>query len=331
MLKCSQTKCRIAETGVCLEGHKQGCPHLLPDNPDDTDPWADKDAPPAQRPHRFHTGEKLTASEASRILSDRPARVVLCVGAQWSGKTTLLARLGEMFRDGSFEEFRFAGSSTLCAFERATWRATITSGAVRPDTPRTERRENDTFLHLRVHQKDEPRCEIDLLISDLAGETFPTAVASLEFCAEQCALARADHLVLFLDCFCLVNSAKRHSECDNARTFLQRVIAVRHEPAALHVHVVFSRWDYVDRHEHRLKQEKFCEELKSDLTRRFGNSFASLGFRHIAARPTNGATPTNGEIQLLFARWLEAPLYTPPSAIGRNRNAARDFSAFGLK
>ena len=330
MPKCSQPKCRIAETGVCLEGHKQDCPHRLPDEPIiDADPWANKDDLPPQNSHRFHTGEKLTVPEASRILNDRPARVVLCAGAQWSGKTTLLARLGEMFRDGSFGKFRFAGSSTLCAFERATWRATITSGAVRPDTPRTERRENDTFLHLRVHQKDEPGCEIDILISDLAGETFSTAVASLEFCAEQRALARADHLVVFLDCFCLVNAAKRHSECDNARTFLQRVIAVRHEPTALHVHIVFSRWDYVGRHEHRPTHEKFCENLKADLTRRFGSSFASLGFRHIAARP-DGAAPTNGEIQLLFARWLEAPLYTPASAIVRNRNAARDFSTFGL-
>src|SRR6266536_4888663 len=101
MPKCSQPKCRIADTGVCLEGHKQGCPHLLPDDPG-TAPREDKDDTPTPKPRRFHTGEKLTVPEASRILNDRSVRVVLCAGAQWSGKTTLLARLGEMFRDGSF-------------------------------------------------------------------------------------------------------------------------------------------------------------------------------------------------------------------------------------
>lgn len=319
---------------MCLEGHKQNCPHLLPgENTADLSSTglaapvtAASDGP---APYRFHTGEKLTVSEASRLLNGRSARVVLCAGAQWSGKTTFLARLGEMFRDGSFRQFRFAGSSTLCAFERATWRATITSGAVRPDTRRTDRRENDTFLHLRVHPKDEPGCHVDILISDLAGETFPTAVASREFCAEQRALARADHLVVFLDCFCLVDNARRHPECDNVRTFLHRVTDVKHEPAALHVHIVFSRWDYVARHTHKPAHEQFCDDFATDLIRRFGRSFTTLSFRNIAARP-DGMAPTNDEIQSLFAQWLETPLYTPAPAVVRNRNPARDFSAFGL-
>ena len=156
MPHCSHPQCRIADTGVCLDGHEQGCPNFLPDELA-ADPTPDKVTAPtsdtAPAPRRFHTGEKLTVSEASCLLNERPARVVFCAGSRGSGKTTFLARLGEMFRDGSFSRYRFAGSLTLCGFERASWLATFTSGAGRPDTPRTRRVENDTFLHLRIRHR----------------------------------------------------------------------------------------------------------------------------------------------------------------------------------
>jgi len=335
MSRCSQANCRIAETGVCLDGHKQGCPHLLPDEPT-AGPSPDEAASPATdattapESRRFHTGEKLTISEASQLLNERPAQVVLCVGAQWSGKTTFLARVGEMFRDGSFARYRFGGSLTLCAFERASWRATIASGAERPDTPRTQRRENDTFLHLRVYPAGDSAGHLALLISDLAGETFPTAVASRDFCADLRSLARVDHLVVFLDCAQLADQVKRHPECDNARGFLQQVRTVKHQPTALQVHVVFSRWDYVTRHTERAALEKFCEATQAEFTERFSSCFASIEFWRIAARPDGGIPPTNDAIRSLFTRWLEIPVHAPAPPAVRNRHPARDFCGFGL-
>lgn len=303
-------------------------PTASPSPGEATSPVAD--APSAPESRRFYTGEKLTISEASQLLRERPACVVLCAGAQFSGKTTFLARVGEMFRDGSFAPYRFGGSLTLCAFERATWRATITSGAEHPDTERTHRRENDTFLHLRVYPAGDSDGRLELLISDLAGETFPTAVASGEFCADLRSLARADHLVIFLDCANLADQVKRHPERDNARGFLQQVRKVKHQPTALQVHVVFSRWDYVTRHTDRAALEKFCEATEADFTERFSNSFASIQFRRIAARPDGGIQPTNEEIQSLFAHWLEPPIHAPAPSATRNRQPVRDFCAFGL-
>jgi hypothetical protein len=255
--------------------------------------------------------------------------MVLCAGAQRAGKTTFLARLGEMFRDGSFRNFRFVGSNTLCAFERATWFATLSSGAGTPDTRRTQRRENDTFLHLRVHSEVEPRRCTDLLICDLSGETFPTAVASRDFCEEQRALARADHVVLFIDCRCLVDTAERHSERDNALGFLRQVVNVRHDAATLHIYVVFSRWDYVACHEQRQTHEDFCGTIEGDFRQRYGTSFAELRFWHVAARP-KGMQPTDDEIQSIFARWLETPFSRSAAVMMRNQDPVRDFSAFGL-
>lgn len=335
MPRCSQPNCRIAETGVCLDGHEQGCPHLLPDKlaadllPNEA-ATPGSVAPPTPEARHFHSGEKLTCSEASRLLSEYPARVVLCAGTRGSGKTTFLARLGEMFRDGSFSRYRFAGSLTLCAFERVSWLATITSGAVRPDTSRTLRGENDTFFHLRLHPADDPDSHLELLISDLAGETFPTAIASRDFCTDLSALARADQLVLFLDCARIADLAERHAELDNARAFLQRVSSVKHQPESLRVHVVFSRWDYITRNPQQAALEKFCKDTEGDFKRRFADVFALLEFWRIAARPDGDASPTNAVIQSLFAYWLDRPSYPAESAVVRNRQPVRDFCAFGL-
>jgi hypothetical protein len=302
---------------------------LEQDNAPPPSPKEGNAAPPNPNCQNFHSGEKLSVVEASRLLHDRPVRVVLCVGAQDSGKTTFFARLGEMFRDGSFAQFRFATSLTLCAFERATWLATVTSGVGHPKTKRTHRRENDTFLHLGVQQINDPGRDFEVLLSDLAGETFPTAVASRQFCADLCALARADHLCVFLDCAQLTDSAKRHTERDNARAFLQRVIAVKHDPKALRVQILFSRWDYITSHPQRAALEKSCLAIEADFNKRFGASFAELVFKRIAARPDEGR-PTNEEIQSLFAHWLDTALFLPTSPAVRNRQPARDFSAFGL-
>lgn len=335
MPTCSQPKCPVATTGVCLEGHKQGCPHLIADTaspsgaPAETTSAASTQSP-APEPFRFHSGEKLTVSEASRVMSAKPVKMIFCAGATSAGKTTFLARIGEMFRNGTFREFRFAGSKTLCAFERVSWLATIPSGVGRPKTLRTHRSEQDTFFHIRVQPTARPDHRIEILASDLPGETFPTAIASREFCAEQRALARADHLVLFLDCESLVENKRRAAEWDNAVQFLSQVKKCRHEPKELHIQVVFSRWDYVCSSGEHHRHVEFCKTVEADLSERFKHTFAGLRFARIAARP-KGIQPTDADIQEVFGQWLELDLLPMGSTVLQNPQPARDFCAFGLK
>lgn len=332
MPTCSNPKCRVAQTGVCLEGHKTGCPNLIPDNPAAptaaAPPPSLKPALEPPAPKRFYTGEKLLPHETSRFLNQYAALVVLCAGSQESGKTTFLARIGEMFRDGSFARYKFVRSGTLNGFERLTWHATINSESPRPLTKRTARSENDRFLHLRICPADDATERKEILISDMAGETFPTAVASEEVCAESLALGRADHLVLFLDCGKLINQAARHSEWDNARAFLRRVKKVRANAEALKAEVIFSRYDYVTRDSKPGERETYLERIKADLTAQFGNAFAEMKFWRIAARPETGK-PTNHEIQDIFGHWLQPVRWEnpPPS---RHQKPARDFCAYGL-
>lgn len=329
MPKCSQVKCPIATTGVCLEGHTQGCPHVLTDIATPLEVVADRASAPLKQYH-FHSGEKLNALEASQMIRDFPVTMVLCAGAQWAGKTTFLARIGEMFRSGSFSKFRFAGSKTLCGFERVSWLATIASGAGQPDTKRTRKLERDTFYHVQVRRVENQVDRIDVLISDLPGELFPDVVSTQDVCEEQLALARADQLVLFIDSKSLIDDGNRHSERDMACRFLSQVKKCRHAPLTLQVTVVFSRWDYVFGSAHRHEHEEYCAIVEQDIRTRFESTFGGLRFDRIAARPV-GIPPTNAEIQTIFGRWLDLPTSLPIALASRNRRPARDFCAFGLK
>lgn len=336
MPTCSQAKCPFATTGVCLEGHTQGCPHLLRDTTErqeateETTPVAPV-PPPAPEPFRFHSGEKLTTTEASRMMSAMPITMVLCAGPKGAGKTTFLARIGEMFRNGSFKDFRFAGSKTLCAFERVTWLATIASGGGQPDTKRTSRGEKDLFFHIQVQAVDRPDQGLHVLISDLPGEIFPAVLSTKEVCEEQLALARADHLVFFVDCGSIVDIAKRHSERDMACRFLSQVKKCRHDPATLQITVVFSRWDKVAVSGSKQEHDEYCNVIESDIRQRFESAFAGLTFDRIAARPNSVSSQTNSEIQEIFGRWLANRPSFPSVSVSRTLKPARDFCAFGLQ
>jgi hypothetical protein len=265
------------------------------------------------------------------MMSAIPVKVVLCAGAQRAGKTTFLARIGAMIKNGSFNGFRFAGSKTLCAFERVTWLATIASGVGQPDTKRTSLVEKDTFFHIQVQVADKGWNRVDVLLSDLPGELFSAVLSTKEVCEEQLALARTDHLVLFVDCGSIIDSAKRHSERDMACRFLSQVKKCRREPTTLQVSVVFSRWDYVSASESRQAHEEYCNIVEQDIRARFESAFGSLRFDRIAARPKAGTLPSNAEIQALFGRWLEDQPSFSLATVFRTPKPARDFCAFGLK
>ena len=335
MVKCSQQQCPVATTGVCLEGHVEGCPHLLPEStsPEQVRTEESKSntaVEAALEPFRFFSGEKLTVAEASRITNEVPTVVVMCAGAQRAGKTTFLARIGELFRTGSFEDIHFAGSMTLCAFERLSWLATIASGASRPDTKRSHRTEMDRFLHIRVRPNRRSTRLVDLLICDLPGEHFPTALASRDFCAEQRALARADHLVVFVDCACLIHPHKRHSELDNTLSFLRQVAGCKQDVGRLKVYIVFSRWDYVCLHDNAADHEAYCNIVQSEVMHCCGRVFGGVSFIRIAARPVN-MSPSDTEIRLLFAEWLKPSQLPNMQRDSRNTTPERDFLAYGLK
>lgn len=320
--ECSNADCAFASSGLCINELGDACPNILSDEAADTDADVPKDI-------CFHSGEKLTPDEASRVLNNVPAQVILCAGTQDAGKTTFLARLGELFRAGSFTKYNFAKSLTLVGFERATWHATINSAGAKAGTRRTSRSENDHFLHLQVQSCTTPKTSATLLISDLSGESYRDAVASKAFCAEQQALARADTICLFLDSGTLADKRLKFAEHDNAIHFLRRVLEVVNPRRSPRVCIIFSRWDKLADLPDSQKHVQYCESIQSDFKTKFEHLFGSLSFHRIAARPANGK-PSDDELMSIFDQWVPHYNALSPDTRSRCPRPARDFSAFGL-
>ena len=252
MPTCKQPACLVAQGGPCLEGQGSKCPHLILDSPSDNSQGEGDSVIPsgAKQPpdvERLYSGEKLHIAEATRILQRGPCRVIVLAGMKDSGKTTLLARISEYFQEGPIGSYYFAGSQTLPAFGLVSWLAMVESGRTSPDTERTKKWDNDTFLHLKVRDVSLTEPSLDLLLNDISGETFPLAMASEKVCRQLVSLARADHLVMFVDSSKISDFSQRHVHSLAVRDFLKMTLQTKSVGRHTILHVIFSRWDLLER------------------------------------------------------------------------------------
>jgi hypothetical protein len=174
MPRCKLKNCPYDRDGRCVENQLPNCPNLLPDDPADlsaqvrVEPTDTQAALELPKYGELYSGKKLTESEATQILQSAASQVVVLGGMVESGKTTLLARMFEMFQCGCVAGYRFAASQTLVGFDKLSWHATMECGASSPTTEHTYRSENNLFLHLRVQAEDGSMPTMDLLIADIS-------------------------------------------------------------------------------------------------------------------------------------------------------------------
>jgi hypothetical protein len=180
MPRCTLKGCPYDAVGKCIENQLPNCPHLVADDARTNlpvAPLASDSEKTASKPTfvTVYSGKKLTAEEASPIFQLNPFVVVLG-GMVESGKTTLIARIFEMFQRNEIENHRFMTSRTPLEFARLSWHATMECGGSSPTTEHTYRPENNSFLHLRIRPIDGRTGPVDLLFGDIPGELFPEAV-----------------------------------------------------------------------------------------------------------------------------------------------------------
>ncbi|MCY0854990.1 hypothetical protein OMK73_15455 [Cupriavidus sp. D39] len=113
-----------------------------------------------------------------------------------AGKTTMIATIYELLHRGRLDGYRFAGSETLRGYEERCHLARIASNRETPDTPRTPRRAQLNFTHLRVATD---AGIADLVFSDRSGEHFDTVLDYPTQIAEFAELARADAILLLVE------------------------------------------------------------------------------------------------------------------------------------
>jgi len=184
--------------------------------------------------------EQLNPEEASRLLARGPGRLVVLMGEQGAGKTTIVTELYERQRRPD-SPVRFAGSWTLLAFERlaAARRAT---GHVPPAARDNVDPEGRELLHIALSCGEGP---LHLLLSDLPGEIFRRLADNQLGIAELPWLRRADKLVLVVDGAQLRDVLTRSATVTRVRQLRERLEPFDLARSGTRLALVVTKWDLV--------------------------------------------------------------------------------------
>ncbi len=334
MSRCKVPNCPYNQDGRCVENLLPNCPNIVEDEEAEEVSAATETPPPAPPTHeQFYSGKKLTAEEAAVILQRNP-QVIALGGLVESGKTTLLARIFEMFQSGEINNYRFMGSRTPMEFDMLSWHATMECGATTPATSSTYRSENNLFLHLRVRPEKGPAAPIDILISDIPGELFSEAVAEESVCKDIKALRRANHVVVFLDSEVLCDMAKRHDHCGKVFDFIGRALQTGQIGQHTILHLVVSKSDWLSKNKNKSLAADLLKSVAS-IEQSFRTKFAArvggLYIYRLAARPDPPFEPTLTHINELFHLWTtRVTPHDKSNSPAPRKDFHRDFTRFGL-
>jgi hypothetical protein len=230
---------------------------------------------------QLYTGEELTAAEAKLVTYRHKTTLIIVVGEYDSGKTTFLATYLERFHEKPFEDFLFAGSTTLIGFERRCHLARLSSNLSKPKTPKTPSTEF-SFLHLAVKQKSQPeKGIIHLLISDVSGERIKRARNNSAEMEQLSLLKRADHIIVMIDGEKLADKKKRHLAILEAQTFIKMALDVRVLNNESKVKIVVSKWDKI----HSDTSFNYQSLIKAPFETNFSKRLGKLEFTEVASRP----------------------------------------------
>lgn len=291
-LTCRNPDCRISETGKCVEGLDiSECPHqqievlatevLAPEvitNIPETKPE------PEQVDVIIASGDILSINDATDVLRAGSSRVITVIGPQDAGKTTFGLSLYDAFQNGPFNDYNFAGSLTLPAFEQRCHNARAESRRARPETPRTSLSDGLGFLHLAVNSSKTGR--VDLLISDRAGEYYASVANSEENCDSLHEVSRADYVLFMLDGKKLISDERHGIKHD-----LSMTIATLVENSVLsttqQVGIVLTKYDYIVTSDKVDQAVKEFDELINTIKGKFCSKLGEIKSFKIAARSEN--------------------------------------------
>jgi energy-coupling factor transporter ATP-binding protein EcfA2 len=281
------------------------------------------------------SGKELDEANVAKLEVARPVRLVVVAGPVGCGKTTLLTSLYELFQWKPVSGYSFAWSDTLPAFERRCYLSRIASERSMQDTERTPYGQV-RYLHLRVSGEDLPLGELDLLFTDVSGESFERARDSTLECQRLGFLSQAHHFLLLMDCEKLVRKEKRWEVAHDSMTLLRSCLDSGMLASNSLINVLWTKFDYFEVVKSP-DNAQFLIQLRGEIEKEFGARVGRLSFTEVAARPTQVATLKFGHgLAELLKYWLSSSPHDramnllPPTTLGSRESelfASRHFPA----
>lgn len=228
-------------------------------------------------------GKELDDAGAAKLQAARLVRLIVVAGPPGAGKTTLVTSLYELFQKKPVGKIAFAGSSTLPAFERRCHISRTASERSVPDTERTPHGEV-RYLHLRVGAEDLRHNPLDLLFTDVSGESFERARDSISECQQLGFLKMADHFLLLMDCEKLIDRVKRWDAANDSMVLLQSCLDSGMLGNNCFVNVLWTKYDLVGAAGDGT-HDAFLQKISDEFRKKFEARVGRLTFTKVAARP----------------------------------------------
>jgi hypothetical protein len=171
--------------------------------------------------------------------------------------------------------------------------------------PRTSRQVGVEYYHLEV-QSDEDKSIHRLLILDMSGEFYESAIHLKDDAAELRILREVDQLVHILDGKKLASGATREKVYADAKTLIRRLSEVESIKPDTPLQMVISKIDQLSPD----TAERSLADAKSTVNSRFTKEAQrpSFEFREVAASPAPNTTfPMRFGLPELFESWLAEP------------------------
>ncbi len=311
---CSNPDCQITENGSCLQGHDPvaSCPNFggeqVAAQPNEQDDQVPELAPiaPVSNMAQLPTGQPFSQGQLDTFLLQKPAHLVAIVGDTSSGKSTLLCALYDQFARGGFADLTFAGSATLMAFEKVAHYSRAVSGATVPDTERTFLSQGLQYYHLATVADKDACGQINLFMSDRAGETYRAGLdqPSQLLALQELRLART--VAVLIDGARLARMEEQHQVLENVRQLVRSMMDSGALNVGQHLQIVLTKRDEVERSGRAESLVANALDVVTRLTRDFGHGLASVNFYEIAARdPLKGYAMAFG-CGTLLQSWINA-------------------------
>ena len=323
VISCTNPQCTIAVNGICADGQSpvESCPKFIrADSPADVEDYPDDEGESdgAQQGLQsplvsLQSGEALTQSEVEEFLLARGAKFITVIGDSFSGKTTLVCALYDLFLKGLLGDTHFAGSQTLIALEKRSHYSRVDSGRLTPDTPRTSHLEGLAYFHFstKAAATASKKARVDLMISDRAGETYKKARDNSSLIPELVEIPRADIIILLLDGERIIDNVQRSAAMQSVRQSLRAFIDNGALDLRSTVQVVTTKYDLIETKGFD-GLEGLLSAFNDRLQTEFGPRLGGLSFWKIAARPEFGGRVAGDGIAALLSSWLTTTPASPP-------------------
>lgn len=246
-------------------------------------PEPDTAAPHKEAVVNLPPGIELDDAAAAELQGARLVRLIVVAGPVGAGKTTLVTALLDWFQAGQIGKYSFSWSNTLPAFERRCHLSRTASERAVPDTARTPIGEV-RYLHVQVSGPDLHTNPVDLLFTDVNGETFTRACDSIADCQQLTFLKMADHFLLLIDCEKLLDRRIRNEAIHDSMLLLRSCLDSGMLANSSFVNVLWTKHDFI-KEAGDGEPAAFLEKATEEIKKQFGSRVGKLSFTNVAARP----------------------------------------------